>query len=253
MICADFHDRLAELEGLAASGARRNSSEIEQHVEECPSCSRVWHEWQQWQQLELPRLPLSIEPPRDLWPAISDRLVGGELDSPAPKSPGPDRGALAPPDRVRWRPARAMTLLAASVLLLAGLGLVWRVSRSGSGTGRDSTGQDRTDRDRASQEAANLERPVEVTAEANDAADLAYYEDRLISQRKELMSAVAAKGAILEPALAASLESDVRALNDAIGGIRLAMVESPDDARLHRMLAERYRQEARLLRAVQRI
>ena len=84
-------------------------------------------------------------------------------------------------------------------------------------------------------------------------AQLARHEDRVLPVRKELARAAALQLNHLESRDHAAIVASVEALDVAIGQIRLALAQRPDDASLNRLLAATYLKEAGLTKRLQQI
>ena len=183
------------------------------HLERCPTCARAARDWRDVV-AEVRRLRQSVEPEADLWPGIESRLTSG---------------ALGPKVFRRWREALAV---AASGLLV--LVLSWTALRRTS------------------------DAPVKASSDATTtglglASELARYEDRVLSTRRDLEGSVARSESRLPADVVDRIAADVQTLHRAIGEIRLALRQRPESRRLTLMLADRYRQEATLVKLLSRL
>lgn len=137
--------------------------------------------------------------------------------------------------RLGRRASRARTLaLAASLLValgVAGVVALWNGRSEPAAIPATSTG------------AATLAR----------AAELARVEDGTLASRRELARALERRRDELPPDLAADIEANMDILQTAMGEIRHAIELSPRRHRLDHLLANRYQQEAEILRQLERI
>lgn len=220
--CRRLEERLHRIEAGEAPGAG-----LEAHLRSCSQCRQLWSEWSGWRAIELPPLPLSIEPRRDLWPGIAGQI-------------GRQEGFQ------RRQPGRLRALLAAALFLLAGATAVWLTSRPSATLDAGGVLAD----DLLADEPLADQTPL-APSRSRHAADVARFEDGQLAQRKHLMQVVAARSTGLDAELRDSIERDAGLLNEAIGEIRAAMGASAGSGRLDRLLAAQYRQEARLLRTLE--
>ena len=166
----------------------------------------------------LAALPRKIQPSRDLWPGIEARIATRRQGS-------RHRAGRLPtvPTWAWWTSAAAVCL----TLLLIALPVVLEWSA-----------------------------PRDASPFPGDLAALAWQarqEDDVFGTRQGLemvLGAAKATGS-LSPEAVADVESGLRTLDRAIGETRAALDRNPDDPRLQRLLAERYRQEALLLHRIQ--
>jgi len=163
-------------------------------------------------------LSRELRPSRDLWPGIEARIAARR------QTPRPRAGWLPTVPAWAWWTGTAAACLA---LLLIALPVVleWSASRGASPV------------------------PGDLTALAWQARQ----EDDVFGTRQGLemvLGAAKATGS-LSPEAAADVERGLRTLDRAIGETRAALDRNPDDPRLRRLLAERYRQEALLLHRIQ--
>jgi hypothetical protein len=159
-------------------------------------------------------LPVSVDPPGDLWPAIERRL--------APRGAGRTR-------RPDWRALAAAAVLA---LGFVAAGLVLR--RDGTTGGA---------RPVAAVDPAPATAPV---APARfDAA-----EEALLATKRQLREALARRRSDLSPSTAAAVDRNLELIERAIDEIRVALEEDPTNPRLNRMLLATHQREVALLQRV---
>lgn len=161
------------------------------------------------------RLPEEVEPRRDLWPEIEARLAASETAS---------------PQRRPWLPVAVAAVVALLVLLPVTLDRLTPVEE----------GPDR---------AAGPATPT--SDDAFTGATGAYLADGFLHARSDLTVAVETRRSALGRAEAAELVDSVRLLDQAVGEIHAALVRSPDDPRLHHLLATHYRQQTRIAKKLQ--
>lgn len=219
MSCREIHARLddfvdGELEERQAEAMRR-------HLAQCAAC-REQEEALRALLAEVGRLP-GVPPDRDLWHGIEARLL--------------DESWSARLGRLRQRhPRLEPLLLAAAVAAVVALSMPLMRQR--------------------------LEPPA-VPVAASPApdrlgdrgalAELSRLEDGTLTTRRDLLETIELDRAVLAPATLTAVESDLRALDAAIGEIRAALEAHPDSPHLNRLLASRYRQEVVLLKQLQRV
>jgi len=115
MSCGDYEERVhGWVDGTLS---REAHDEVARHLADCPACARLRDGLERLQS-RVAALPREVQPPRDLWPGLRDRLPA----RPIPRE-RPVAGRLRP-----W--------LAAAAVLLAGLaGLL--LLRDDAGTGSE--------------------------------------------------------------------------------------------------------------------
>ena len=161
-------------------------------------------------------LPKSIEPPRDLWPEIAERISRGKVVA----------GEFGPvPAPVRWR--RPAMLAAAAVALVvissAVTVVVLRDDRLAS---------------------AGSEAPRGFVQ------DFASVENEYLSAANEILRAVHLGEVQLSPATVAVLEKNLQVIDDAIAESRAALARDPANSALREMVLGSYRHKLDLLRRV---
>lgn len=105
---------------------------IENHLRLCESCRTEFDRMKQLR-ARTAALPRSLEPERDLWPGVKDRITSGKIVSlPAGGRPRSDTPSL--PRTGLSRTFRALTAIAA-VLALTAVGVWWYLLDPGNGWG----------------------------------------------------------------------------------------------------------------------
>ncbi len=219
MNCRDLRARLDDfVDGDLPEG---QAEVLRRHLEECAACRG---EEQKLRRLlaDARGLP-DLQPDRDLWPGIEERL----RSEPWTTRPG----RLAGPRRL-MQPL----LLAAAIAALVAISLPLVRQR--------------------------LEPPTEPVAAAPvldeiggtaALAELARLEDGTLRTRRDLLEAIEVDRAVLAPSTLAAVESNIREIDAAIGEIRAALQTDPDNPHLSLLLASRYQQEVVLLKQLKRV
>ena len=186
---------------------------VEQHLAACDACRQELAELRSL--LEAARgLGPEVAPDRDLWPTIESRL---ESD----RSTG----------RQWWIQFAAAGI--AAVILSVPLSVWW--------TGRS------TDTSRAA-----IEHELSTPSLSNQ-AQLARSEDGVLLARTDLVIAIESRRDVVAADTLLVLEENMDLLDRAIGEIRTALEEDPQNLRLRMLLAARYQQERKLLQKVSRV
>ncbi len=187
--------------------------QLEQHLGGCADCRRESESWVLLR-TRTAELETEIRPARDLWPAIADRI-----------------------DR---QPAQASfwwLQLAAAAIALAVLSVplsVWWVGRQETETASTTS----------------LQQAGETVAAQ---AELARSEDGVQLAHTDLVIAIERHRDLVEDDTLRILEDNMILLDRAIGELRVALDENPQDLRLRMLLASRYQQERKLLQKVSRV
>lgn len=183
------------------------------HLETCDECARHAAAARRVREA-VAELPRTIEPDRDLWDGIRERV-----SVPAPVG----RGARTP----RW----AIASVAASVILAATLAVV--VLRDGGGT-------------------STAERPP--AGQPDDPAAMAILasydaaEDEFRETRDLLLAELESKRDQLDPETVEVVEDNLEIMNRAAAEIRAALQDDPENRMLRSMLLASYRKQVGLLK-----
>ena len=187
-------------------------------------------------------LPRSIEPQRDAWPAIRDRIEAKRVRAIAKVAPGTARGTAAPTSkrRVAWLAAAALVLVTVSsgvtVLVL------------GRVTGRDVV----LERVRVvppvvdSTPAAGRPPSARVARASVPPIDAVF--SHYDAAASDLASALDARRGRLDPRTLAVLDSCIRRIDAAIAEARSALRRDPKDAVITGLLTVSYNQKLDLLK-----
>jgi len=193
--------------------APQAQDQIDRHLSECPAC-RADLESLRSLKAKVGELDSEIQPGRDLWPGIETRIEASR--------------SQAPP----W-----WLQLAAAGIALAVLSVplsVWWVDRQ---DGQLST-------------TAQIEVEDDFVATQ---AELARSEDGVLLARTDLVTAIERHRDVVEDDTLRIWEDNMVLLDQAIGELRVALNEDPQNLRLRMLLASRYQQERKLLQKVSRV
>jgi hypothetical protein len=162
-------------------------------------------------------LPKSIEPPRDMWPQIADRIsrgkvVAGEFGRPAAQP--------------LWRRPAWLAAAAAVALVVTTSAVTTVVLRN------------------------RLPAGAAIPTPRGLVQDFASVETEYLSASSEILRAVHAGQVQLSPATIAVLEKNLLVIDDALRESREALARDPANSALREMVLASYRQKLDLLRRV---
>lgn len=224
MNCNEAQVRLDDyLDGLLAESDRRA---LAAHAR---TCSRCREEVSRLRALldDAAELPKSLEPARDLWPEIADRIRQRRVVSAELHRRGP---------RAVWY--RRVVWAAAAVLLIALSSTVTAIlmnQRSASGI-------------------ADARRPVAEPAPPGTAlTHLPTWEAEYLRAMAELVTTLEDLRGSLPPKTVALIEANLRIIDQAIQESRVALAHHPNNEALGQMLAATYRRKLELLRQATRL
>jgi anti-sigma factor RsiW len=214
MTCEEATDRLDDYVDGALTEAELHAVEL--HLAGCEGCAGQ-ERWLRALVAQAAALPREMNPSRDLWPGIAERIAAVR-PRPAPRV-------------VRriwsWSPALLAAAAAVLVALGASLSRVWPPAagrEAGTGT---------------VQEAAWTTDPSLLAAERE-------YE-RATGQ---LMAALEARRAALPPETVASVEKDLTTIDAALRQVRGAIRQDPGNLQLSHMLASTHQKKVDVLQRV---
>ncbi|MGI8499457.1 MAG: anti-sigma factor family protein [Gemmatimonadaceae bacterium] len=212
----------AFLDGALPPLERRS---VEAHLAQCARC-RAEAEGLKRIIARARALPPSVQPPRDLWPAVEAEMHGAVVESlPLRRDAG----------RFAWRLSSRPVLAAAALLLVALSSLVtWNITRAG----RTSA-------------AAVASAPV--VAGAATLVELHGIERDYQLAAADLAATLEARRASLDPATVAVVEADLRLIDQAIREARAALIADPANEDLGHMLSTAYRHKLALLQQATRL
>lgn len=193
---------------------------VEQHLAGCDACRR---EEAALRSLlaQAAALPREIAPRADLWPAIA--------------------GGIAP--RVVAFPRRflrtALPLAAAAAALVAlSSAVTWRVAHS---------------RDAGAREARVASAGFAVLVAASDPPDLFESEREYARATRDLLTAIEARRGALSPETIASVELNVKVIDDALANLRVALKADPENDELRDLLTGTHKRKLETLRRIARL
>ncbi|HEU4563331.1 MAG TPA: zf-HC2 domain-containing protein [Gemmatimonadaceae bacterium] len=203
-------------------------SRAERHVAECARC-RGAAAGLRGLLARARALPLDVEPPPELWAAITASIASRKAPEIESRIPARRAVAGAPERRGRWH--RWGGLAAAAVLLVAlSSSITALLVRDGAHAAPRVSGAAVPERGGA--------------ALASFAATEAQY----VAVAASLEETLAARRASLSPETAAAVERSVRAIDAAIAEARAALARDPANQALVEMLSASYEQKVDLLR-----
>ena len=159
-------------------------------------------------------LPRNIEPPRDLWPEIADRISRGKVVS---AEFGPARARRA------WLRPTALAAAAAVLVVLSSTVTTLVLRRP-------------------------FQPSTALTTTPGLVADFAGIELEYVNAADEILRAVHAGEVQLSPVTVAVLERNLQVIDDAIRESREALARDPANAALRDMVLASYRHKLDLLR-----
>jgi len=219
MTCHELDERLDDwIDGaLPEAGAR----ELQAHLAGCAECRR---REQAARQLlaHAAALPRSLDPPRDLWPGIRERIERGSAWSFLWDS---------------WRPLS----LAAAAALVAGVS-AWLLTSGGSLPVQTVAMPDPTPAVVTNASATGISDPV-LAAAAQE------YEQAASA----LLAALQRRSASLPPEDLARVQANLEVIDRALEEVRQALSKDPDSPELNRMLVATHRKKVDVLRRVVRL
>ncbi len=212
MSCEEMMRRLDDL--LDGRLRREELEEVQSHLAGCASCREELARAERLRDLTA-QLPRSVEPARDLWPSIEDRL---QRTRPLPQS---------------WRLPGPFLAAAAVVLVALAAGLAYWAGRAQVPV-RGAATQARNG----------------VALAADTMPALEAVQDDMLRARNELRAAVAARRADLSPETRRVVDENLRLIDEAIARITAAFHDDPGNPELTRLLVAAYRQQINLLQRV---
>jgi hypothetical protein len=196
---------------------------VELHLGECSVCKANLEELEELLN-SARKLRRELEPSRNLWPLIADRIEPKPVDWSGRRAPRPEA--------MQW-----LQLAAVLGLLVVGL---W-------------TAQSHLRPDPSSPSTETAESTSSVTPKYSDHADRARSEDGIMLAKIDLLRTIEHRRGILDDQTLQQIEADMILLEESIGEIRLALAQQPDNRKLKLALAARYLQGMRFLQQVSRV
>lgn len=222
MNCNEVTDRLDDyVDGWLPAG---EGQEVEQHLHGCVGC-RGEERRLRWLLAEATALPREIQPQRDLWPGIADRI-------------GLRRERVAAFPRRGWLGSRGAGLAAAAAVLVAVSSTFTAiVGRNGAMPAAPAASPWRLEPAALGREPG----PV-LEAEAGYARATA-----------TLMAALDERPDSLAPETRAVVEENLRIIDDALRQVREALRKDPGSRELTRMLTATHKKKVDVLRRVMKL
>lgn len=225
MKCEEVYGRLDEyVDGMLPEAELQ---ELERHLRACPAC-REEEALLRSLLAQAAALPKEMEPPRDLWPGIAER-VGGRKVVPFLRAAAPSPW---------WSPAG----LAAAAAVLIALGTALRTQWTPGSPAPGGAGT-------AVAPAAGVHR-ASLEDEPSDVLDA---ERDYVRATSRLMATLDDRRDDLAPETVKAVEDNLKTIDDALKQIRKALTKDPANARLTRMLTTTHQRKVDLLRRVVRL
>jgi anti-sigma factor RsiW len=220
MTCEDVLSRLDEY--VDGDLAEAEFQEIELHLAGCAHCRQQERELRALV-AEAAALPREIQPARDLWPEVAARLRGAEGA----------RGVLVRPAVPRWM--RTTSLAAAAAVVIALSAALWT-----RGPGPVTPAGPRA---------------LHVTPVAAGAApaDLLEAEREYAGATADLMAALDRQKDALTPEARATLDANLKTIDDALAEVRTALRRDPGNAQLTHLLTSTHQKKIGALQRVVRL
>ena len=214
MNCSEFASRI---DGYLDGRLRPEDEEaLRNHLAECPACAEETEAVKDLRR-RTARLPRSLEPPRNLWPEIANRIATETV--------------------VQGRFVRRALMAAAAVVLLAGsVVTAYIVGRSQTGTIVENRQVVETS-------------PSEIVLASFEELGV----DDYVVTRGKLLGALEARRDDLSPETLEVLMANLKVIDDAMGKIAEALGEEPDNEFLMKQLAAAYRRQINLMETAVRL
>lgn len=192
---------------------------VERHLGECRECRMELDSWRALRR-EASALPRSIQPARDLWRGINEGLERERLR-----------------DRSIWSLRYPLAAAAVLLILLSSVftALVWDRGSEGRVASETSTEQ------------------PETTVGAILAGRWRAAEEEYLKASAELLDALDASRAELDPATLELIERNLRIIDAAIQESRAALAKDPSNREVMQMLSASYEKKLELLRYASRL
>jgi anti-sigma factor RsiW len=188
--------------------------EIELHIAGCPAC-RAAEEGLRDLLARASSLPREMRPPRDLWPAIRERI-----DPPRAIAPRPERSGA------RWWTLGSLAAAAAVVVAL-----VSTLTSVGPSPAPQAG-------------ATGVAQPAGT---GSAAAPMQQAETEYMRATGQLMDVLNARRGSMSPETQASVNKNLQAIDEALGALREALDKDPSNRQLNKMLASTQQKKLNLL------
>jgi predicted anti-sigma-YlaC factor YlaD len=220
MTCSEAESRLDDF--VDGALGEREFQELELHLAGCSAC-RAQERGLRALLEQAAALPRELSPPRDLWPAVAERL------EPRRAQWFPRRAALS-----GWLPA---TLAAAAAVALA---VAW--------LGRDGRVSD--DSRQMAATPSGIARPAAVAATPEGLLEA---ERQYAQAAAALLAALQERRPQLEPEALRALERDLLVIDTALAQIRSALAQDPASGPLNHLLASTHQKKVKALQRVEKL
>jgi anti-sigma factor RsiW len=190
------------------------------HLEACPEC-RTSEARMRALLARVGALPRAVEPPRDPWPTIADRITAGTVI----EADFASRGR-------RWYLLGAAAVAAAVLITVVSLTTVLLVRH-----------------DRESNIAATPGRPG-ATGVTTASLELSQAQETYAAARVQLLAALQARKATLSPQTLEVVEKNLRVIDRAVAEMQAALARDPANREIPALLVATYQQEVDLLQRV---
>jgi len=225
MKCVDVEKLLDDLVDGALPANR--AAEVENHIASCQTCQTAERRLKTLL-AEAQNLEASLEPPRDLWLGIAQRI---EAEGEGARGPSSDKNKVLP---IRGFRRRLLPYLAAAAALIMGIvGSLWIPALAGSGNGG---------------RAAFEYRPRAIPASFKRSPALAETQAAFEAARAELYAALRSRRGSLSKETLKVIEKNLRIIDDAAAEIEAALEKDPGNEELSSFLVMTYESEIRMLR-----
>jgi predicted anti-sigma-YlaC factor YlaD len=192
--------------------------EVARHLRECAAC-REDEQGVRALLVETAALPRELQPERDLWPGIAERM----------------RAVVPfPRPRARFQP---LTLLAAALLIALSSLVTWKIARRPEAQLAVRTGAG----------------PQGTLIAFTSTTGLLDAETEYVRATNELLMAIEARRDTLAPETLAAVEQNLRVIDDALKSLREALRNEPDDQQLTQLLTGTHKRKLEALRRVVRL
>lgn len=220
MNCTTVHELLCDLLDDTLSVA--DAAGVRRHLDGCAACRNELTAIDAVRQ-SAASLPRSIEPERDLWPGIADRLAADGVVRTS-------FGGATPGHATIGRKAATLRWVAAAAAVIVAVMAAYQLGRS------QRTGV-------VADELAVASTPAVVAASASPDVEL-----ELQEVRDDLRARLEARRDVLDPTTLRVIDDNLDLIDGAIERISAALDSDPGNARLTRQLVFAYRQQIDLLR-----
>ncbi len=220
MKCTTVHELLHDV--LDGTLSDDEAADVRRHLDGCAACRDELAAINALRDAAA-SLPRSIEPERDLWPGIAERLAGDSVVRTSFGRDTPGRAAIG-------RNAATLRWIAAAAVVIVAVMVAYQLGRSQRSTV-------------VAEDLATATIPAAVAASASPDVEL-----ELQEVRDDLRAHLDARRDVLDPTTLQIIDDNLDLIDSAIERISTALESDPGNARLTRQLVFAYRQQIDLLR-----